>query len=211
MLLVPVGVVVSARTVAGTLVRNVTSRGAPKAASRRAFPVSIASFAPSADRSRDVRAPRRIPGAALAALFVSAAVAAACGEDAVFPPPGPNLAVGTWGGDDAGIIVTESAAHVHVGCTFGDIVGTIPLGADGRFTIDGDYQPRAYPVVTGPPVPAEFRGQVAGRILTLSVTVSDTVEGGVIELGPVRLEYGREPEMRMCPICRTPPNLLAPR
>ena len=150
----------------------------------------------------------RTHGTAFAACIVSAAVAVGCGEDAVFPPPGPNLAVGTWGGDDAGVIVSEFAAHVHVGCTSGDIAGAIPLGADGSFRIDGDYQPRAYPVATGPTVPAQFRGRVAGRILTLSVTVNDTVEGGVLELGPVRLEYGREPEMRMCPICRVPASFI---
>ncbi|MDX1394318.1 MAG: hypothetical protein R3195_08005 [Gemmatimonadota bacterium] len=143
----------------------------------------------------------------LGVLLVVAPFAAACGDDSLVPPPGPNLAIGTWGGDDAGVVVTESAAHVHIGCTFGDIEGSIPLDAGGRFTVEGSYVPRAYPVQVGPSVPAEFSGRVVGGTLTLSVSVNDTVEGRVIELGPVTLEYAREPDMRMCPICRVPPSV----
>lgn len=146
-------------------------------------------------------------GAALAAWISLLVTIGGCGEDAVFPPPGPNLAEGTWGGDDAGVIVTGSAAHVHIGCTSGDIEGVVPLDAGGRFTVEGTYHPRASPVVVGPPMPAVFNGRVDGRHLVLSVTVNDTIEAEIIELGPVVLEFGRDPDMRMCPICRVPPAL----
>jgi hypothetical protein len=158
--------------------------------------------------SDSVNQSMQVSGAIPAALLIAVALLGGCGDAAVFPPVGPTLAVGTWGGDDAGVIVTESGAHVHVGCTYGDISGTIPLDADRRFAVDGSYQPRAHPIVTGPPVPARFSGRVVGRTLTLAIAVDDTVEGGALLFGPVDLVYGREPEMRICPICRVPGQRL---
>lgn len=132
-----------------------------------------------------------------------ALVAAGCG-DGTFFPPGATLAIGTWGGDDAGVIVTEAGAHVHVGCTFGDIPGMVPLDTEGRFTVDGTYVLQAFPIVIGPTLPAQFSGQVENRTLTLAVAVSDTVENGVVALGPVRVVLGNEPRLGPCPICRVP-------
>jgi hypothetical protein len=103
------------------------------------------------------------------------------------------------------VVIDETVTHVHVGCTFGDVAGEIALDENGRFTVDGSYVLRAYPVMIGPELPARFSGRVVGRTLTLSVTVNDTVEGKVVPLGPVTLEYDRTPQMQMCPICRKPP------
>lgn len=127
-----------------------------------------------------------------------------CFESSLLPPSDSRLARGTWGGDNSGVIVTDSAAHVHVGCTFGDMPGNIQLDANGRFTIDGSYVLRAYPVQVGPPLPAQFSGRVAGRTLTLAIAVNDTVEKKVVALGPITVVYGRQPQMGPCPICRAP-------
>ncbi len=127
-----------------------------------------------------------------------------CFESSLLPPSDNVLALGTWGGDNSGVIVTDSAAHVHVGCTFGDMPGNIQLDANGRFTIDGSYVLRAYPVQVGPPLPAQFSGRVAGRTLTLAIAVNDTVEKKVVALGPITVVYGRQPQMGPCPICRAP-------
>ena len=127
-----------------------------------------------------------------------------CSESSLLPPSDGVLAVGTWGGDNSGVIVTDSAAHVHVGCTFGDMPGNIQLDANGRFTIDGSYVLRAYPIQIGPSLPAQFSGRVSGRTLTLAIAVHDTVEGKVVALGPITVVYGRAPEMGPCPICRVP-------
>jgi len=132
----------------------------------------------------------------------AAIVAAACGDGAFVP--GGTLDIGTWGGDEAGVIVTDSSAHVHVRCTFGDIPDVILLNEEGRFTVDGSYVLRAYPVTVGPPLPAQFSGRVVGRTLTLAIAVNDTVEDRVVALGPVTVVYGREPRMIACPICRAP-------
>ena len=130
-------------------------------------------------------------------------LASSCGSSALSPSDG-FVALGTWGGDNTGMIVTDSAAHVHVGCTFGDMPGRIPLDASGHFTVDGSYVLQAYPIQTGPSLPASFSGQVLGRTLTLAIAVNDTVQKKVVALGPVTVVFGREPQMGPCPICVVP-------
>ena len=128
----------------------------------------------------------------------------ACTASEPFPPSDGTLAIGTWGGDNAGVIVTEDASHVHIGCTFGDMPASIPLDPSGRFTVDGSYVLRAYPIQIGPELPAQFSGRVSGRTLTLAVAVNDTVEKKLVALGPITVVYGRTPDLGPCPICRVP-------
>src|ERR1043166_6274759 len=44
--------------------------------------------------------------------------------------PGGGVVEGTWGGKNAGLIATDSTAHVHIGCTLGDTQGGIVPGPD---------------------------------------------------------------------------------
>jgi hypothetical protein len=108
--------------------------------------------------------------------------------------------VGTWGGDNAGLIVNGTDVHVHIGCTLGDAAAPILPDANGRFEVSGTYNVDAYPVNRGITHPATFSGQIVGQSMTLTVSLTDT--GQV--LGPVTLVYGREPKMGPCPICRVP-------
>ena len=107
---------------------------------------------------------------------------------------------GTWGGDNAGLIVNDTDVHVHIGCTLGDAVGPIHPDANGQFEATGTYNVDAYPVDRGILHPASFAGRIVGATMTLTVTLTDT--GRV--LGPVTLVYGKEPKMGPCPICRVP-------
>jgi hypothetical protein len=71
-----------------------------------------------------------------AGLFLLLLLAGGCGTsridlDAV--PPG------TWGGEDAGLIVSTEGAHAHIGCTLGDVSGSIPVDAQGRFDVAGQW------------------------------------------------------------------------
>ena len=132
------------------------------------------------------------------------AVLAACAEPTLSPVVDGRLAVGTWGGQDAGVVVTSEGIHIHVGCTFGNIVGNVTIDAAGRFTAEGSYVIRAYPVQTGASLPAQFSGRIAGTALTLAVAVHDTVEQRVVAVGPVTVLFGREAEMLQCPICQVP-------
>jgi hypothetical protein len=137
-------------------------------------------------------------------LVLAGLLLGACSGSSLLPPSDGLLAIGTWGGDNSGVIVTDSVVHVHVGCTFGDMPGRVPLDANGRFTTDGSYVLRAYPVQIGPSLPAQFSGRVTGGTLTLAIAVNDTIERKVIALGPITVVYGREPQMGPCPICRAP-------
>jgi Mg/Co/Ni transporter MgtE len=111
--------------------------------------------------------------------------------------------VGTWGGDNAGLIVSDTDVHVHIGCTLGDALGPIRPDANGRFEANGTYNVDAYPVDRGIVHPAQFTGQIIGLTMTLTVSLSDTAR----VLGPVTLTYGKEPKMGVCPICRVPKGM----
>lgn len=135
--------------------------------------------------------------------YVLACGLACSGANQALPPPGDTLADGTWGGDSAAAIVSDSGTHVHINCTYGDLVGTVPLLA-GAFDETGSYMLRAYPIAVGPSVPARFVGRVSGATLTLTVTVNDTVQHQTVVLGPVSVVYNATPRMGPCPICRRP-------
>ena len=107
---------------------------------------------------------------------------------------------GTWGGDNAGLIVSGADVHVHIGCTLGDVIGPIRPDSSGRFQASGTYNVDAYPVDRGITHPASFTGRIVGQTMTLTVALTDTAR----VLGPVTLIYGKEPKMGPCPICRVP-------
>jgi hypothetical protein len=110
-----------------------------------------------------------------------------------------GVVVGTWGGDDSGLIADDSSAHTHIGCTYGNVKGPVTL-VDGRFDVEGTYNITAHPVDLGILHPARFSGTVFGKLMTLTVSLTDTA----VTLGPVELVLGREPRMGICPICRDP-------
>lgn len=114
------------------------------------------------------------------------------------------LALGTWGGDSSGLIVSDTAMHLHIACTFGDVSGRIPVASNGQFEVHGSYTLHAYPVAVGPSVPARFVGRLDGATATVTVFVDDTVQHQSIVRGPVVVTYGVAPRLGACPICRRP-------
>ena len=143
--------------------------------------------------------------ARIGSLLVAAVVATACAtRETLNPPAGTHLALGTWGGEGAGVIATDSLTHIHIGCTFGDVIGRVVLDGDGRFNVSGSYMLRAFPIAVGPSVPAQFSGRVEGSTLTLIVAVNDTVEKKLVALGPVSVRFDQQPKLGPCPICAVP-------
>ena len=130
-------------------------------------------------------------------VIALAALAACDGARAVRPG---RIEAGVWGGDNAGAIVTDSSAHVHIGCTAGDTKQALVADSAGRFDVTGLYNITLYPVARGPDHPARFFGQTDGHVMSLTVALTDTA----VTLGPVELTLGREPKMGPCPICRKP-------
>ena len=137
-------------------------------------------------------------------LATTATVILACASGPTLPPYDGSLPLGIWGSDSAALIVGDTAMHIHIKCTFGDVSGRIPLAADGSFDVAGSYMLRAYPIAIGPSVPARFVGRVRGADVTVTVTVNDTVEHKTVVLGPVSATYGIEAKLWPCPICRRP-------
>jgi hypothetical protein len=140
-----------------------------------------------------------------ARLAITVLAVAACASATNAPPPSDGfIALGSWGGDSAAMIVGDTAMHLHIGCTYGDVSGRVPVGADGRFDVAGSYMLRAYPIAVGPSVPARFVGRVDGATLVVTVTVDDTVQHATVVRGPATVTYAHEPRMMQCPICRRP-------
>jgi hypothetical protein len=111
----------------------------------------------------------------------------------------PVLPLGTWGGADAGLVATDSATHVHLACTRGDVEGRIPIAPDGTFSVEGRHNVNAFPVDQGIFHPARYSGRLHGDDrLTIEVVLLDTGQ----RLGPAEVFLDREPRMRQCPICR---------
>jgi hypothetical protein len=137
------------------------------------------------------------------ALVAGGALAARC--ELLDPSPSPGaVARGTWGGNDAALIVTDSGVHIHVGCTYGNVRGAIVANAAGRFDVAEQHNITAHPVDAGIFLPARLTGRVTFPTATFTVVVDDTVNKRTVTLGPVSVRFGREPQMGPCPICRTP-------
>lgn len=141
-------------------------------------------------------------GKLLVLIAVATAAAATACSSAPLTQIDGYLALGTWGGSLSGMIVGDTAMHLHVGCTYGDVSGRIPVDSSGHFDVTGSYMLHAYPIAVGPAVPARFTGQVKGDVATITVMVNDTVAQQNTVLGPVTLRLGDPPEMGPCPICR---------
>ena len=131
--------------------------------------------------------------------FIILAGCSSCGGN--LSPFTGELAIGTWGGKGAGMIVADTSMHVHVGCTYGDVSGRVPV-MNGEFDVRGSYMLHAYPVAVGPTVPAHFTGKVIGKTATITVTVDDTVTHQSVVEGPVVVTLGDTPQLGPCPICR---------
>ena len=148
---------------------------------------------------------RVLPFAGLASAIV------ACSSASSAPLPADGLLpLGNWGGDSSAMIVSDTAMHLHISCTYGDVSGRVPLAADGSFDVAGSYMLRAYPIAVGPSVPARFVGRLIGSTLTVSAIVNDTVQHQTVTRGPVTVKLGADPKLLPCPICRRPIITLQP-
>jgi hypothetical protein len=139
---------------------------------------------------------------AFSAGILSLAVVACSSSRTSAPPADGLLPLGNWGGEGAGMIVSDTAMHLHVGCTFGDASGRIALNSNGQFDVAGSYMLHAFPIAVGPTVPARFTGRLDGNTVTVTATVNDTVQKKTVVMGPVVVVFGAEAKLGPCPICR---------
>ena len=148
--------------------------------------------------------PGRVYPSPLYTLLAALAFAACSAANTYEPPGDGRVPRGTWGGDSAGFIVGDTAAHLHIACTYGDIPGRIALSPSGTFDVTGNYMLRAYPIAVGPSLPARFVGRMEGARLIVTVTVNDTVMKTTVVRGPVTVQLGAAPSVGNCPICQRP-------
>jgi hypothetical protein len=148
--------------------------------------------------------PRALLGALLLLVALVDTAALSCASASPVVPADRQLPLGTYGGDGGGMIVGDTAMHLHIGCTFGDVSGRVPVDANGRFDVTGSYMLRAYPITVGPAVPARFTGSIDGDRIVVTATIDDTVGHATVVRGPVSLRLGVEPMLGPCPICRRP-------
>lgn len=137
-------------------------------------------------------------------LATAAVGVLACSDAAAVFPPDGLVPLGQWGGDSAAMIVGDTATHLHISCTYGEVSGRIPIRDDGSFDAAGSYLLRAFPIAIGPTMPARFIGRIDGNTATVFVTVTDTIEKKTSTRGPVMVTLGRDPKLMPCPICRRP-------
>lgn len=145
---------------------------------------------------------RRI--AAFAALVIGVLSCSAPSSPPIIDGP---LPLGNWGGDSAVMMVGDTAMHIHVGCTYGDVSGVIDIDPSGTFAVAGSYTLHAFPIAVGPTVPARFVGHVTsenGGTAIVTVTVNDTVAHQTVVKGPVIVSLGQVPRLMPCPVCRRP-------
>ena len=137
-------------------------------------------------------------------LFLAIPILAACSAAPNLAPADGELPLGTWGGDSAGMIVSDTALHLHVGCTFGDVSGRVQVNSDGTFDVSGNYTLHAYPIAVGPTDPARFTGKVSGATATVTAIITDTAQRQTVVHGPVIVSLGVTPRLGPCPICARP-------
>lgn len=145
-----------------------------------------------------------LPNATRWILLLAGTLGVACSSSPTIGPIDGELPLGTWGGDSAGMIVSDTSLHLHVGCTFGDVSGRVHVNADGSFDVAGNYTLHAYPILVGPTDPARFTGKVVGATATVTAIIDDTAQHQTVVHGPVVVSLGVAPRLGPCPICARP-------
>lgn len=111
---------------------------------------------------------------------------------------GQPLAEGLWGGEHIRMEVTAAETKIEFDCAHATISSKVLIDSRGRFVAKGIYfEERGGPVRQGQEghgYAVQFRGTVKRKMMTLTVTRTDTNE----LIGAFSLAHGREPELVKC-------------
>jgi len=109
-----------------------------------------------------------------------------------------SMKEGMWGGEHIVLWVYKTHARLEYDCAHGTIDQPIKVDSKGRFDITGTHVRES-----GGPVakderpdshPALYTGQVTGKKLVITITLTDTKES----VGTFTLEYGQKPSLFKC-------------
>jgi hypothetical protein len=133
------------------------------------------------------------------AIALLLALAGAPPEPTVAPPPRQAVTAGAWGGAQARMQVAPGETRVELDCAQGVIPGGFEVDKSGRVDSSGwlirqGGGPGAE-TDAGAGEPVRFRGKLAGKTLTLTVTLV----GPAQDLGTFRLTHGRAAKLGQCP------------
>ena len=123
-------------------------------------------------------------------------LSATCGGAPVAPWQ-QRLPSGQWGGQHAGMEVTDAGAQLEFDCAHGRIDQVITLES-GRFDVKGTYSPER----PGPrreddntARAVRYTGQVDGKTMKLAINAAD---GSSDTIASFTLEHGKTPTIRKC-------------
>jgi hypothetical protein len=112
------------------------------------------------------------------------ALAAACSTSS------SDVPTGTWGGRNAGLVVTSAGASASFKCGASGTIGQrLVLAPDGTFDVPGSFVSL---VVNSGVQPARYTGSVSGGMMTMAVAVNGQ-PAGTFQLG-----LGVEPSFDVC-------------
>lgn len=120
-------------------------------------------------------------------------------EAAVSPAPKQAVTAGAWGGAHAQMEVTPQETRFELDCARGLIPGPLEVDKSGRVDTSGSLIREGVgagaETDAGAGEPARFRGKLAGKTLTLTVTLV----GPAQDLGTYKLTLGRPARLGQCP------------
>jgi hypothetical protein len=129
------------------------------------------------------------------AYGLSLAVVIGC---AAASPSQEGTLTGSWGGRHIGLELTAEGGRIEYDCAHGTIDGPVVPDRDGSFEASGTHTAEhGGPVREGEPEhgrPAGYRGRIAGKTLTLTVTLVDSNQ----EIGTFTLTRDAAPRLMKC-------------
>jgi hypothetical protein len=109
-----------------------------------------------------------------------------------------HVRMGAWGGLDMGMQIGPHFTSIEFDCARGSIGQPIPLDKQGHFEVPGSYiQEHGGPERIGVPPdihPARYTGQVQGKMMSITVTLTDTMQ----IIGTFTLTHGQYPFVTKC-------------
>ena len=106
--------------------------------------------------------------------------------------------IGVWGGEHIGMVVSDSSATIEYDCAHGTIDEPFVTDDNGEFELFGIHViEHGGPLHEGevlPQHPASYKGQIEGKVMTLTVTLTDTGQ----EIGTFTLTLGAVPNVYKC-------------